>query len=110
MSFGRNQIPFINRQPCLRPKIGNLRQPIIIEQREMQVETAQHFHQPLVQQASGYQYQHPAGAASEQLLVDDHAGFDGLAQPDFVCQQDAWRVALAHFVGNVYLVRQQVRA
>ena len=42
-----------------------------IQDGEHQVETPQHFHQPLVYEAIGHRDQYPAGAAGNQLLVDN---------------------------------------
>ena len=49
----------------------------VVEQREAQVEAAQHFHQPLVLEGFRDHDQHALGGAGEQLLVEDHPGFDG---------------------------------
>ena len=76
----------------------------------MQVETAQHFYQPLMQQAGRYQYQYARGAAGQHLLLNDHAGFNRFTQSHFVRQQNAGCVALSDFVGNVHLVWQQAGA
>ena len=76
-----------------------------IEQAEAQIESAPHFHQPLMQQGVGYHDQHPLGPAGEQLVMDDESGLDGLAQADFVRQQDAGRHAMGHLVGDEQLVR-----
>ena len=62
---------------------------LLVKQGEVQVETAQHLDQPLVLERFGQQDQHPMGAAGEQLLVNDHACFDGLAQTHLVRQQYA---------------------
>ncbi len=80
-----------------------------IEQRNLQVEAAAHFHQPLVLQVFRYQDQHTVGAARQQLAVDDQAGFDGLAQAHFVGQQHPWRDAVSHFAGDVQLVGNRLR-
>ena len=80
---------------------------LLVKQGEVQVETAQHLDQPLVLERFGQQDQHPMGAAGEQLLMNDHACFDGLAQTHLVCQQYARGVAVTHFMGDVELVRDQ---
>ncbi len=76
----------------------------------MQVEAAQHLHQPLVLQGFRHHDQHALGAAGEQLLMDDHAGFDGFAEAHFIRQQDARRMAMAHVMGDVQLVGDQAGA
>ena len=50
---------------------------LVIEQRETQVETAQHLHQPLVLEGFRDHDQHALCGAGEQLLVQDHPGFNG---------------------------------
>ncbi len=80
---------------------------LLVKQGEVQVEAAQHLDKPLVLQGFGQQDQHAMGAAGEQLLMDDHARFDGLAEAHFVSQQYARGVAVSHFVGNIKLVRDQ---
>ena len=45
--------------------------------------------------------------AAEQLLMDDHARFDGLAQTYLIGQQHARGVAMTHFMGDIELVRDQ---
>ena len=90
--------------------LRRLGQALGVEQGEVEIEAAQHLYQPLVQQAGGHQYQHATGAAGQQLLVDDHARLDGLAQPHLVRQQYPGRVALTHLIGDVNLVRQQAGA
>ncbi len=68
-----------------------------VEQGELQVEAAAHFHQPLVLQVLRHHDQHPANAAGLQLAVQNQARLDGLAQAYLVGQQDAGR----HAVGDV---------
>ncbi len=76
----------------------------LIEDAEEQVEAAQHLHQPLVQEAFRNQDQHAPGTLGNELLVQDHAGLDGLAQAHLVGQQHPWRIAICHLVGDVELV------
>ena len=80
---------------------------LLVKQGEVQVETAQHFDQPLVLERLGQQNEHAMGAAGEQLLMNDHARFDGLAQANLIGQQYARSVAVTHFMGNIELVRDQ---
>ena len=77
---------------------------LLIKQGKMQVEAPTHLDEPLVLQGLGHQDQHPLGATAQQLLVNDHAGLDGLTQPHFVGQQYPRRMALAHFPGDVQLM------
>ena len=41
--------------------------------------------------------------------MQDHPGFNGFAQPHFIGQQHARRMAATHVMGDVQLVRNQVR-
>ncbi|BAK10116.1 hypothetical protein PAJ_0036 [Pantoea ananatis AJ13355] len=46
--------------------------------------------------------------ACQQLLLDDHAGFDGFPQADLIREQDARRMAAAYVVGDMQLVGDQI--
>ncbi len=81
-----------------------LGEALAVEQGDLQVEAPAHLHQPLVLEVFRDQDQHAAGAAGEQLAMDDQAGLDGLAQAHFVGQQDARRHAVGDFAGDVQLV------
>ena len=83
---------------------------VVVEQREVEVEAAQHLDQPLMLQSFRHDDQHALGAPGQQLLLDNHAGFDGFAEAHFVRQQHARRMAAAHVVGDMQLVRDQVGA
>ncbi len=39
--------------------------------------------------------------------MNDHAGFNGFTQTNFICQQYAWRMAVTDFAGNMQLMRDQ---
>ncbi len=82
---------------------------IVIKQRETQIEAAQHFHQPLVLQGFRHHDQDAFGRARQQLLMNNHTGFDGFPQTHFVRQQHARRMATAHIIGDMQLMRDQVR-
>ncbi|XPE56702.1 hypothetical protein ACNKHW_00360 [Shigella flexneri] len=82
---------------------------LVIEQRKTQVEAAQHFHQPLVLEAFRTTIR-TRRHASEQLLMDDHPGFNGFTQTHFVRQQNTRRVAATDFMGNNELMRDQAGA
>ena len=76
----------------------------VVEQGEAQVKAAQHLDQPLVLQRFRHHNQHALGSAREQLLVQDHACFDGFTQAHFVSQQHARRMATAHVMGDIQLM------
>jgi hypothetical protein len=82
---------------------------LFVEQCDLQVEAAAHFHQPLVLQVFRHQDQHAVGAAREQLAMDHQTGFDGFAQAHFVSQQNPWRDTVGDFTGDVQLVRDRLR-
>ena len=77
---------------------------LVVEQGEAQVKAAQHLDQPLVLQRFRHHNQHALGSAREQLLVQDHACFDGFTQAHFVSQQHARRMATAHVMGDIQLM------
>ncbi|KAF1068543.1 MAG: hypothetical protein GAK45_01330 [Pseudomonas citronellolis] len=83
---------------------------LAVEQGDVEVEAAAHFHQPLVLEVFRQQDQHPAGAAGEQLAVNDQTGFDGLAQAHFVGQQNARGDTVGDFASDVQLVGDRLRA
>ncbi len=80
---------------------------LLVKQGEVQVETAQHFDQPLVLERFGQQDEHAMGAAGEQLLMNDHARFNGLAETHLVGQQYARGITVTYFMGDIELVRDQ---
>ena len=83
---------------------------LIVKQREAQVEAAQHLDQPLMLQGFRNDDQHAFGGASKQLLMQNHPGFDGFTQTDFIGQQNARRVAAADVMGDMQLVGNQAGA
>jgi hypothetical protein len=100
------------RQLGVFERVGGIAfdEAFFVEQRDLQVEAAAHFHQPLVLQVFRHQDQHAVGAARQQLAMDHQAGFDGLAQAHFVGQQNARRDAVGDFAGDVQLVGDRLRA
>ncbi len=83
---------------------------LIVKQRETQVEAAQHLDQPLMLQGFRDDDQHAFGGAGKQLLMQNHPGFDGFTQTDFIGQQDARRVATSDIMGDMQLVGNQAGA
>ncbi len=83
---------------------------LIVKQREAQVKAAQHFDQPLMLQSFRHHDQHAFSRAGKQLLMQDHARFDGFTEANFIGQQHARRVAATHIVGDVQLMRDQAGA
>ncbi len=81
---------------------------VVVKQRKAQVEAAQHLNKPLMLQGFRHHDKYALGTASQQLLLDDHPGFNGFTQANFIGQQHARRMAAAHIMGDVQLVRDQV--
>ena len=77
----------------------------MIDDRKAQVKPAQHFHQPLVNERVGHHHQYPARQTGVQLVMEDQAGLDGLAQAHLIRQEHSRRVAAGHLMGDVQLVR-----
>ena len=84
--------------------------PGLIDDGEAQIEAAQHFHQPLMDQRVRHHHQHPPSPTGVQLVVQDQARLDGLAQADLIGQQHPGGVTFRHLVGQVNLVRQVLGA
>ncbi len=80
-----------------------------VEQGDLQVEAAAHFHQPLVLKVFRHQDQDTIGAPRQQLAMDYQPGFDSLAQAYFVGQQYPRCNPVGYFPGNVQLVRDGLR-
>ena len=54
-----------------------------------------------MQQALGYHDENASGTFSQQLLVQNQTGLDGLAEPDFIGEQYPRGIAVGDFVGDV---------
>ncbi|MNE15801.1 hypothetical protein D3C80_1087220 [compost metagenome] len=83
---------------------------LVIEQGKTQVKAAQHFNQPLVLQGFRHHDQHTFRGTRQQLLVQNHARFDGFTQAHFIRQQYARCVTTTHVVSDVELMGNQAGA
>jgi hypothetical protein len=100
-----HQLFGLKRVVCIVLRFGIA---FIVEQGEAQIEATQHLHQPLVLQGLRHHNQHTFRCAREQLLMQDHPGFNGFPETDLIRQQHAWRIAATHIVSDVQLMRDQV--
>jgi hypothetical protein len=81
-----------------------------IEDVQPDVETAEHFDEPLMHERFRHQHEDAFRPAGEQQAVENQAGFDGLAEAHFVGEQDPGRVSRADGLGDVELMRNQIDA
>ena len=84
-----------------RPHGSALRQRL-----KTQIETTQHFNQPLVLETLRNHDQRASGTFGNKLLVQYQTRLDGLAQPHLVRQQYPWSIAAGYFLGDIELVGQ----
>ena len=75
-----------------------------VEEAEAEVEAAQQFNEPLVDEGFGDENEDAVGPASEVEAVEDEAGLDGFAQADFIGEKDAGTPAGRDFGGDAELV------
>ena len=59
---------------------------------------------PLPDQRRRGQHEHAVDYAAQQILLEHHTGFDGLAEPDFVGEQNAAAKLLEHLAHGLDLV------
>ena len=55
-----------------------------VKEAELEIKTAPHFHQPLMEEGIWYHNQHPLGPSRDQLVVKNQAGFNGFAEADLI--------------------------
>ncbi len=82
----------------------------LVEEVEEEVEPAEEFDEPLVNERVGEDDEDAVGAAGEVEAVENEAGFDGLAEADFVGEEDAGGEAAGDLGGDVNLVGDEVDA
>jgi len=68
---------------------------------KMQVEAAQHLHQPLVHQRFRHHDQHAFGTFSKNLVMQNQTGFDGFTQTNLIGQQHPRRITVGDFVRDI---------
>ena len=81
---------------------------LLVEEGEEEVEAAQEFDEPLVDERLGDEDEDALGAAGEVQAVEDEAGFDGFAEADLVGEEDARGGSLRDLVGDEELVGDEV--
>ena len=59
---------------------------------------------PLADERRRGQHEHAVDHAAQQILLEDHAGLDGLAEPDFIGEQHAAAKLLEHLAHGLDLV------
>jgi hypothetical protein len=65
---------------------------------------------PLADQRRRGQHEHAVDDAAQQILLEDHAGLDGFAEPHFVGKQHAAVKLLEHFAHGLDLVPESFDA
>ncbi len=63
---------------------------------------------PLADQRGRRKHQDMLGHAAQRIFLEHHAGLDGLAEPDFVRQQNAAAELLEHFAHRFDLMRKRL--
>jgi len=79
----------------------------LVEEHEYLMVLAPQLAEPLHGQRVGRHDQCAVGPAGVQQMVEHETGLDGLAQPDLVGQQPAYRVAARRALGRVELMREE---
>lgn len=65
---------------------------------------------PLAHEGAGDEDEHPAGHAAQAHLLDEHAGFNGLAQPHFIGQQRPPAEQPEHLEDGLHLIVEALHA
>src|SRR6266404_4686719 len=77
---------------------------------EPQVETPQHFNEPLMHERFGPQHQDPIRPSAQEQAVHNEAGFDGFSKSHFVREHHACGMSVSHLLRDVKLVRNEINA
>ena len=89
----------------LRPESRRvLAQQGIIAGGKRHVELGRHLFLPLTDQRRRRQDEHALDHATQQVFFEHHAGFDGLAQTNFVGQQDTPTKLFEHLAHRLDLI------
>src|SRR5262249_25162598 len=73
-----------------------------------EIETAQQFHEPLVNQGLRHDDQHAGRPSREDQPVKNQARFNRFSEADFVREQDTRRQSSGHFRSDVELVWNKI--
>jgi hypothetical protein len=93
-----------------RQRRGQLAQPLSVDARSLDAEARLQLVNPLVAESRGREHEHALDPASTEQLAEDQAGLNGLAEPDFVGEQDARPTAGLHGQRGLELVRHDLDA
>ena len=83
---------------------------LLVEEGEEEVEAAQQFHEPLMDEWFWNKNENPVSASGEMQAMQDETGFNGLAQTNFICEEESGSETLDGFRGNGDLVRNKIYA
>ncbi len=83
---------------------------VFVKETEEEIEAAEEFDEPLMEEGVGDEDEDAGGAAGELEAMKDEAGLDGFAEADFVSEEDAGEEAAGDFTGDGHLMRDQVNA
>jgi hypothetical protein len=83
---------------------------LLVEEGEEEVEAAQQFHEPLMDEGFWNKNENPVSPSGEVQAVQDETGFDGLAQTHFVCEEESGSKTLDGLRGNGELVWDKINA
>ena len=75
---------------------------------EVEVEPAQEFHEPLVDERLRNNDEDPPGPSSQVETVEDQGRLDRFAKADFIGEENARGVAPRDLAGDIKLVRQEI--
>ena len=95
---------------CLRLIRLDGRAPLLIKQVKPQVEAAQQFHEPLVDQRLRHENQRPPHSPRLEQPMHNQARLNRLAQAHFIRQQNPRSQPPRHLGREIKLMRQQINA
>lgn len=98
-------------QPLLVPEaFGIGAQSRIMSRGANNVELGLEFLPPLADERRGRQNEHVLDHVSQQIFLENHAGFDGLAEPDLIGEQHPAAKLLEHLAYRLDLVPKSLDA
>ncbi len=83
---------------------------LFVEEGKEEIETAQQFHEPLVDKWLWNKNEDPVSTSGKMQTVKDEAGFNGLSQSDFVGEEKPGRESPGGFRGDGDLVWNEIDA
>src|SRR5690348_11025221 len=82
--------------------------PFLIKDMKPEIETAEQFHEPLMNQGLRHDDQHAGRPSGENQPVKNQARFNGFSKSDFIRQQDTRHQPPGHFRCDVELVWNKI--